>query len=479
MLFNGVNLKDYLTINKIQGRGILSHEINTVEAPGVDGSMYEGKHLPPRYIDVEFTIQATNAGELREKIDELNEILDVEVPVPIVFDDEPDKTYYGVPESTSENSEFVRHHQGSITFFCTDPYKYGEEKEEVFPSDIVTVENSGSADADPIFELEARQPATFAMIQNQDEDYILVGRPVEVGSTEPFTPMNRIFYTSALSLTGWTEAAPGEVDGVITGEMQASGGQFNASDYGTGSGWHGPAMKTSLPETLTDFRLSAWISFRNKAKASRVGRMEVYLLDANGRQVCKVSMQDVSYGQANALGQVRVGEIDAERTWHNLIYEYGNKPGTWNDFSGQLRVERRGNEWSAYIAKVNVNTGVHSHRRIASWTDTRNRHNSPIAQVVVHVAAYGSHEPVAGGITAVGVYRINNPQDYEIPYIVDEGDIITFDHKDEEIYINGEPRKDLKDFGSSYFKLAKGTNQLIVFPEETFNAKVRFRERFK
>jgi len=55
---------------------------------------------------------------------------------------------------------------------------------------------------------------------------------------------------------------------------------------------------------------------------------------------------------------------------------------------------------------------------------------------------------------------------------------VTFDHKNEDILINGEARNDLKNFGASYFKLKKGFNTIVVSPD-TFESEIKFRERFR
>src|SRR5690625_1220533 len=66
----------------------------------------------------------------------------------------------------------------------------------------------------------------------------------------------------------------------------------------------------------------------------------------------------------------------------------------------------------------------------------------------------------------------------QTPNIVYPGDVITFDHKVDDILINGEPRNDLKNFGGSFFTLKKGLNNLIVTPPDTFDTKVTYRDKF-
>ncbi|WP_425597646.1 phage distal tail protein [Virgibacillus salarius] len=309
------------------------------------------------------------------------------------------------------------------------------------------------------------------MVQNQDNQYMLIGDPLDVES-EPYQRYERLLYSSADSLVGWTTAGTGEIDGMVSGTMEAVNNRFQAADYGSGSGWHGPAIKQSLPETVQDFRLQTWITLDNSG--TTVGRIELYLLDVNGNQVAKISMKDAKSGERLGYGEARAGgPLDN----HFLISEYGDRKGNWNNFAGILRIEREGQHWSAFFGIGNAQNGYHARRR-AYWTDTRDKYNTPIAQVVVHMGQYGNHAPCVGGIYSVSVDKINH-QEYGTPVIVQTGDLVRFDTKNEDVWINGESRKDILDFGSDFFSLKPGDNQLIVLPDGNFKTTLKYRDTFR
>src|SRR5690606_39908055 len=88
----------------------------------------------------------------------------------------------------------------------------------------------------------------------------------------------------------------------------------------------------------------------------QVGRVEVYLLDATNQVVGKVTLRDTRTREVLAFAEVRAGD---QSNYHNLIYEYGDKPGNWNNFQGVMRLEREGNVWKAYVAMVDTVTGRH------------------------------------------------------------------------------------------------------------------------
>ena len=473
MFFNNVDLSPYLKVNAVRGRGVVPSELTLIEVPGRHGAYFSNKRMPPRTLEVDYTITASTRQELREKIGELNAIFDVSEPVPIVFDDEPEYTYYGIPESTEEKTEFIRVHQGTITFVCPDPHKYGLEKEALFPSDVVSLDYGGTTPGDPVFELEVLQPVTFALIQNDDEEYIMAGHVVNLEEQEPVAKEQLIFWSEANTLTGWTTGT--RVDGTISGSIQTDGYRFYPASYGTGTRWHGPAVKTSLPEPLEHFRVDAIVEFYNSAATA--GRVEIYLLDDADDIIGKIALKDLAAHYAETYGEARAGDIDVN---YHLINETGATPTTWANFYGLLRIGRYGNQWFAYIAKIDKSTGRRHARMYRSWIDTEGHFTSKkLAQVMVHFGQLKTYQPVPTYLEDIKVYKWNPTTDVQVPYIAYEGDVITFDHKEKNILINGEPRLDLKDFGARFFKLKPGENILTVYPDQSFKVTCRYRERFK
>jgi predicted phage tail component-like protein len=441
---------------------------------GMPGAYIESSETGVLYITQPVGFVVEDDVDALNKVDELASWLLTSEPVPLTFSDEPNRTYYAKIDGTIEEfRKFVNQRRGTITFICPDPYKYGPELEATFPSDVTNVTVNGTAPTKPVFELEVLAPITFAMIQNQLGEYMMIGRTVNVEDSEPFSKYELVFNANGSNLTGWTTGTT--VDGgVVDGTMGTTGTRFEASSYGAGTRWHGPAIKHSLPEVLTDFRMNAFVSLFN-AQPDRVGRVEIYLLDANNYEVGKIAMKDIESFQALAWGSARAGEAGSGQS---LIDEYGDTPGNWNDFSGIMRLEREGNIWRAYFAIVDAATGKHHTRRSVEWIDTENKYNRTVAQVQIHMAQFGSKPTVVGGVNYINIFKINPPSE-GVPYIADVGDIITFDHKDKLILINGEPRKDLKQFGATYFDLQPDDNQLVTMPSDSFNVKATYREAYK
>lgn len=478
--FNGIDLSGYFTVNSISGRGVVGYDINTVTVVGRDGERYAGKYRPSRELEVSYTIPSENAENLREIIDELNAILNVTEPVPIVFSDEPDKTYFGVPEDASEDGEFVRWHQGEITFLCTDPYKYGPEREAEFPADVVTLRNNGSAEASPIFEMEVQKPITFAMIQNQNEEYQLVGRPVDEDSTEQVVDTkSSVLYENGSTIDTWATATQDMVDsnfGNISGTMGSDSSGIRANGYGTGDKVHGPAVFKELPETLQDFEIETSFDIHS-VRASEVWRMEIYLHDENMNMLAKIGVKDNNSNYLRRHGLGRVGPYVDSRTGYaigsgNYLYDDSRQLTLM-----YLRVRREGQRYTFYIAQwLNLK---HTRSVTSSYNDVNNRFQGKLKYITLFIGKHRDFPtPSRLRINSVEVFEYKTYVEDTTPYIAYPGDIITFDHAEDELLINGEDRSELKDFGGSFFNLSKGENMFTVLPSDSLATTIRYREKY-
>ncbi|MDL4842841.1 distal tail protein Dit [Aquibacillus rhizosphaerae] len=477
--FNSLNLDDMLTDDTgsfttltVSGRSNQSNRIDTTEVPGRDGLLESEEHTSSeREIVVKYQItDKTNAG-FRQRCNRLNSLLKGSKKE-LVFSDE-DAIFYAtlsVNELPEENSNSL---VGTITFLCSDPYKYGSEIPASFQNDIATITNEGTTEANPIFEMELLAPVTFAMIQNQDNEYMMVGKPLSIEDTV-FEPEILILHDTMSTMTGWTQA--NYVDnGNISGEMVSDGAGMYPNLYGDviePPTWQGPSDKKPLSEPLQDFRAEIMVEQNNLDFQN--GMLEIYFLDAADNTVAKIGIEDRWAYQDKNVGKFQLGPIDDR---HNVSIE-PNKSTGWNNFNGLLRIERIGNVWRPYWAIIRPD-GMHvAVKSTVKYVDGLDKYAAPIAQIQVAMRKWPTTEATDQRVNDIKVYKINQEPD-GIPYIAKEGDIITLDHKAKDILINGELRMDLINFGADFFKLAKGKNQLIVQPINSFITRVKYRERFK
>ncbi|WP_156290792.1 distal tail protein Dit [Oceanobacillus salinisoli] len=467
LTFNGIK-KDWIYL--LRGRTkppFASVRRNLLTVPGMPGVHLQSSDVQPLPINQPVGFVIKDDKHALQLKDELASWLITDEPVPLEFDDEPGRTYFAIVQNTMDDfDKFAELRQGTIQFLCLDPYSYGPEQITTFTSDIETLTNEGTADADPIFELEVLTPITFAMIQNQNNEYMMIGRPVTADDIA-YQPQTSILSDAMNSLVGWTDATYVD-NGTISGTMATDTEGFYASDFGTGTGWHGPAVKTSLTESLQDF--NAQIHVENLNLSGGMGMIEVYFLDANENTVAKLGIEDAWKDVANMQAKFQLGN-PADR---HQQYGQPAKASDWYDYRGIMRISREGQNFNAYFAVIK--DGKYKHARLFQFTDYENKYQAPIAQIQVAIRRR-SAEPTSMRVNHIYVNKINQEPN-GVPYIADVGDIITLDHSTSEVLINGEYYEDIA-LGSDFFKLKQGENTLSVQPSNSFNTSAKYRERYK
>lgn len=472
MNFNGIDLTPYLRIKTISGRGMTGHELTTLAAPGMNGAHFQRKRLPARTLTIEADVRAANREELRNKIDELNGILDVIEPVPIVFPDE-DKTYYGVPESTDQGDEYTFLHQGTLTIICPDPYKYGPETALGLTGQGTVVEIEGTADADPVFEMEVQEPVTLAMVSNGDQ-YQLIGEPADV-DTEVVEGRRPLLEERGETLDTWETGT--DIDGTVDGELSTDNDGITVPSYGpdTDSGWHGPALIKDIG-SAQDFEVEMMLEGRT-TETSQTFRIEFYLFDEGMNNLGKMAIVDNNLNVYRKKGEARIG--DKENYAENYPIYSENYSYEWDFFYGMVRMRREGNEFKVYITRIN-NATKHVYNLKQTYVDSANEYAGRLKYVQIHIGKYAdtprAYGPKIHYIKANELFRTAEDQ---TPYVAYPGDIITFDHTTDELLLNGEDITEEKNFGGEYFKLPPGESTLATLPDGALDTVLKYRPKFK
>lgn len=445
---------------------------NLIRVPGMPGAHVGSKETDVLYITQPIGFIVKDDEHALQLKDELASWLLTNEAVPLEFDDEPGRTYYAEIEGTIEDFErFVDQRRGVITFLCSDPFSYGPEKEYEFESDTAIIENVGTAEADPIFELEVLEPVTFAMVSN-GEEYNMIGRSID-DDTAPAERLTNIFEHDFGNFVGWTSLQNGFMwddrllGGIVGGSFGIGTNQWYVTDYGANTGgWHGPSMRTSLSESLQDFQVDHSLS--SLSYSGQLGKNAIFLLDENDNIVASFGVVDRTVSKWNNHTVFTLGG-------EKQIFEF---PG-FNNANMWLRLIREGTQFTAMLYQI-ADDGTLYNKVTRYFDDRLGEFQQPIRQVAVYVARYQDYSVHPMYVNHLKVNRLNDLNENQVPIIADVGDIIKFDHKEDEIYINGEPRKDLKeDFGANYFKLHKGFNSLAVMPEGAFKTKLKYDPRFR
>jgi predicted phage tail component-like protein len=364
---------------------------------------------------------------------------------------------------------------GAGTYTFTNPQlELGSVATEFEPQGAPKqVDNVGTAETFPVVKATFNKSATFLSYVT-DKDVVLLGRPQ--ASDEVSKDTEQIILNDALgSLVGWTSAGTVLEDGVLGGNFSVYGNyEWRAQSFGSGSAWHGPALKKSLSKILTDFEVE--LDCTIDSNGAGVGRIEVTLLDVNSSVVGKMSLFDKWSGYERMMFSARAGDA----AYGVSLYEgEGSRLGTWNNFNGIIRIGRKNGKWYAFIgayADENGNLDKRLYRELSNITIDSAIKN--ISQIQLHAATYGTHPAPLMKLKDLKVKELFDEGDFEVPLIAKEGDVIEINHNTKIIRRNGDVMNDLRDPRGNLFPLQPGTNGITVYPSDVASIEITYPERF-
>lgn len=446
-----------------------------------------GAHVSSKETDVIYIQQpigfiADTDEEFLERKDELAKWLNTNKAVPLQFDDEPGRTYYAEIDGTIEDfTKFANQRRGVITFLCADPYGYGEEKTLHFPSDQVIVNNEGTAEADPIFELTATQKTTFAMISNGDE-YNLIGQPSD-DDVQVVDYKTSVVYENGSTLNEWQHT----LDMTMVGNdnnIDSLDGELGTDDAGIRivknatpkQKQRGAAIFRELPESIQDFEIESTFDIISRRESENFRTM-IYFLDENMNNIGHMGFKDNS--QRNKR-RVPLAQLGSHNQGVGLIGDSATPLQPAPDTTLlYLRAKREGKRFTFYLAFWR--NQKHEVVWERSYNDINNEFQGRLKYITLFIGSYQDRgTPNRNRINSVEVSELTTVEEDQTPYILDVGDVVTFDHKNDDILVNGQVRPDLfTTMGADFFKLKEGYNNLVVTPANSFETKMKYQERFR
>ncbi|HHT7251586.1 distal tail protein Dit [Bacillus thuringiensis] len=457
-----------------------------LEVPHYPGGRLIRTQTKMRKIIIPVALFYESMEEAEKLKEEIANWLITDQPQELIFDDEKDRTYLALIDESFDPQQLVNLGEGVLTFVCEMPYKLGPTKTVEFEMDgrglIANVQNKGTVHSNPIIEIEITKPNTFldvwfGGVSLSDRDYFRIGMPLKTVE-KPVERNQRLIWDEMATTVGWSKVSSME-DGEPVGEMKSDKYQFYCSDFGTGKGWHGAAVKKSIPGgPVEDFIMQAYVTCKSK-KINEMGRVEIAILDENSKVLSKIAMNDLYWQAEQNFGTMVIG-YDNKPGKTGLIYESGDYPNTWNQYYGRLWIARTGNVWEAYISKFLPGTEKDDSERFARWTDKDNKHMEKAAQIQISIMQWQDVPPVeAMTVSDLKFWKVNLNNQNTPPYIVDVGDKVVIDTENSHVTIEGKNAINIKEFFSNFPVINKGINTLEIMPSDIGTAKVTYRERFR
>ena len=215
----------------------------------------------------------------------------------------------------------------------------------------------------------------------------------------------------------------------------------------------------------------------------KLGVVELYGFSANNVQLFKLSMVDdnefyeftyplIRKNGKDFLKDKTVAPEPKKVTTYNgdtkrVESILSGKYGSWNEFYGELYIERIKNRWYAYVQKIKDGQPG---KKIKSKTVTdKANQDEELSYIVIYFGTSGSTEKASGmAITDINVYtatKIEDNKEYNFQEF-EAGDMLTIDNSIPAVYLNDEERNDLIDVASSFFPLEPGDNYIKIASDD-------------
>lgn len=512
---------------------------NLLNIPARKGSYFTGLTVAHRVIQVDINIVARSHADRLNYIEGIAYWLlnNADADQEIIFDDALDRVYYGHIANSTQVVRGLFNGKATIEIHCSDPYAYGASDINLAPDNdgLFTVDNSGSAQIYPVFTTNFANPASF-ISYIAPNGIILLGNPAD--ATKVNLPVTQyILNDNMLDLTAWTSNATGLDSGrVVSGSASQLSTGIGVSDYGSASGWHGPAIKRTLPSTVQDFTVKAQIQLDSKNSTSswdgsQIGAIDIYLFDANNSKIGKLTMSDstsqyeynvprLEFNNGDAILDVTnaipapqviqqkdpvyytvvkgdnlwsiarrfgvpLSQLEAingkspsntiihpgdrlkikDQTYSQTIYP--QNVGIYNNFQGQLTLQRIGTTWYAEVKRTD--SGSNTYTSSATYYDVNNKYStSPLAYVVINLLAYDTNNPITAlEVDSLQVIQNNTVDDTHNETLFQSGDELVVDCTNSSVWLNGDLIMDKLDIGSTFFPIQPGTSEVKVLTDDT------------
>lgn len=203
--FNGTDLSPYLEVNDIKRPILPDQELTTLSIPGRQGTFLFYKQKGALIIPVDVTIKGKTRADLRQKIRDVADILDTdeELTAQTIFHDEPDKYVMAAVDGATELNEIYKTGQGTLNFYCPDPYYYALSDDVFVYSEpgIYTFTRKGTAPSYPLIEIQGTNSGGAITISSNNVNTMKFDGDLATGE--------KLVLNSDL-ITGYVEKTTGE-----------------------------------------------------------------------------------------------------------------------------------------------------------------------------------------------------------------------------------------------------------------------------
>lgn len=479
--FNGVELGEFIDVlqdfTPLSGADWSPEFLNTEGTrKGVDFNYTTYKY---RTIPMPFTM----LGNLEDKYDKLEKILNVDSPKPLVFESMPDRMFYAIPDGDLEFSEEGPLGEGTITWIIPDGVAHSAAEKS-----FTAAENAdGILEATIINNGTEEVPVSYNITHNHENGFlgivseygaIQLGKIDEVDAV-PAQKSEVLFRCDSADefLSAFTV---GEGifdknqnygrDGTF-GSVSLNGRQWLAlNSVGTGSSWHGAIAKKDLPADSSgvtgakNFTCQYTMWFET-GKVPQTGAIEVVIGDSAGKQLASMHIVKSSTNSNICSAVFQVGSVEKGR----VKYE----PGYWSYTAkgGVIKIVKTGERFE-----------FHFNGKKYSYSDSslKDKEAYSVSVSEIQYSNRGKGNLVTHMYFGYLYFQKDNVEYLkDIPNRYPEDSVVYVDGEASKVYVDGIPSQQDEVKGSKYFKVPPGETKVQFYysdfsdPPPTVEARIR------
>lgn len=504
--FNSIHASDKGLVVQTAPSILPPVDVETQSVKGRAGAYFRRSQLGMGEINVKVSFIANDLYDYHTRLRNLASWLKTDEPVPLVFDKEPDKTYYAILSGDTSVERTARMGEGTLTFLCPDPYAYSPEEEVTIDSATHTanINNDSNTDLYPKYHFKFNQDSTYLIVATENGP-IQIGEPAGIDDEVTYIQRKPILIDTFSDFTGWSETGVVEDDWHKAGSIEyvdsSPWNGFQAKSFGTydetnmSKGWHGPSLVKALPEPVQDFDFYYQIDFTNnssvyegtaRSRYVQMGRICLYFLDANDSVVGMTEIHDTTRKAQKATGYARLGAKSPSSPvvmdyWrHPRAYVYNNH---YSGFVGRLYGGRRGNRWffQPGLFSWGGDERVVGWRKMFDYIDKDGIYSAPISKIQLAFLKYkdDNHMTMLGDAIRLYARNVSKPAPNKRPVIFNKEDEVIIDTERGQIYKNGELFMEGINPASQFKPLPLGENAISAEPvASTKEAYVTYRKRW-
>ena len=482
--FNGVELGEFIDVlqdfTPLSGADWSPEFLNTEGTrKGVDFNYTTYKY---RTIPMPFTM----LGNLEDKYDKLEKILNVDSPKPLVFESMPDRMFYAIPDGNLEFSEEGPLGEGTITWIIPDGVAHSTAEKSFTAAENAdgileaTIINNGTEEVPVSYEITHNHENGFLGIVSE-YGAIQLGKIDEVDAA-PAQKSEVLFRCdSADEFLSTFTVGEGIFDknqnygrdGTF-GSVSLNGRQWLAlNSVGTGSSWHGAIMKKDLPADSSgvtgakNFTCQYTMWFET-GKVPQTGAIEVVIGDSAGKQLASMHIVKSSTNSNICSAVFQVGSVEKGR----VKYE----PGYWSYTAkgGVIKIVKTGERFE-----------FHFNGKKYSYSDSslKDKEAYSVSVSEIQYSNRGKGNLVTHMYFGYLYFQKDNVEYLkDIPNRYPEDSVVYVDGEAGKVYVDGIPSQQDEVKGSKYFKVPPGETKVQFyysdFSDPPPTAEARIREAF-